>query len=300
MKKKISADSSADVPGSCRDEIKTKDCERMAKDKFCQKYPKEMKKRCRRTCQFCCADNPTVSTCKNLESSSQRVRERMCHSEKFYATLKTICPKTCGYCGKAPSEPPCVRSQYGCCWEGTIAKDHVGTSRDGCPECKDRLSQKFCNDFRIHCSERFSKAGKQVRQMCPRSCRRCGPNQICRDEPSLRDSCLQMKHDTDSYGSKPCVDNFHVMRFNCPKTCNICKVSTIECTRTEFGCCADGKTIAKDFFKSSCKECNDNPNPKYRCKYWSKHKACKSKTHKDFMRKHCAGTCKFCSAASKK
>ena len=49
-------------------------------------------------------------------------------------------------------------------------------------------------------------------------------HQICRDEPTLLDSCLQMKHDTDSFNSKPCVDNFNLMKFNCPKTCKICQV----------------------------------------------------------------------------
>ncbi|XP_066918517.1 papilin-like [Clytia hemisphaerica] len=293
LKRELTSNESSDVPGSCRDLVSTKRCEQMKKRRFCEIYPKEMKKRCRRTCQFCCADSSSASVCKTLSKFSQRVRERTCHSEKFYSILKKSCPKTCEYCGKAPSEPPCVRSKYGCCWEGTIAKDHVGTSRDGCPECKDRSGKEFCSQFRVHCNDKFSKSGRQIRQLCPRTCRRCGPHQICRDEPTLLDSCLQMKHDTDSFGSKPCLDNFHVMKFNCPKTCKICKVSTIECRQTEFGCCPDGTTIAKDFFMNSCKECNDSPDKKtYRCGFWAQHKVCK--THEDFMRKHCGGTCKFC------
>ena len=30
-------------------------------------------------------------------------------------------------------------------------------------------------------------------------------------------------------------------------------LATIECKNTEFGCCADGKTISKGYFKEGCK-----------------------------------------------
>ena len=40
---------------------------------------------------------------------------------------------------EAALEPPCVRSKFGCCWEGTIAKNHVGSHDDGCPGMEKKI-----------------------------------------------------------------------------------------------------------------------------------------------------------------
>ena len=33
----------------------------------------------------------------------------------------------------AAAEAYCVRTKYGCCWDGSVAKVHVGTAADRCP-----------------------------------------------------------------------------------------------------------------------------------------------------------------------
>jgi len=267
----------------CEDVWKSNDCYRLAYNGTCSVYPKEMNKRCKRSCRFCCAD-ANIGICKTI--SKLKDVKATCVAKNLHERLRIMCPKTCGFCGKALAEIPCIRSTYGCCWDGSIAKDHIGTERDGCPACKNVKSDSFCERFKSDCSEDYTLAGEQIRFMCPKTCRRCGPHAICRDDPSVKDTCLMLKMQDG------CQNIFHAMKFSCAKTCGICKSSTVDCQDTAYGCCADQRTIAKGIFKDGCPECTDKPDTKYDCKYLNKFNACY--THKKAMNKFCAGTCEFC------
>ena len=48
----------------------------------------------------------------------------------------------------AAAEAYCVRTKYGCCWDGSVAKDHVGTATDGCPGKRSSVNKP--NNAQIH------------------------------------------------------------------------------------------------------------------------------------------------------
>jgi len=249
----------------------------------CHHHPTEMKNDCARSCGFCCDDDKTLVGVKKCESFKKM---KLCEKENYQDRLRIFCPRTCGFCGKAAAEPPCVRSTYGCCWDGDTATHHVGTFDDGCKECKDFYDSQFCHKFIMDCNNEWSLAGQQIRTLCPKTCGRCGPHKICRDDPKMSHTCAELKADG------ACVSNFHVMKFNCPMTCHICKKSTIDCAHTTYGCCDDGQTIAKGANREGCIECTDIVSPSYDCVHLKKHHACTS--HKDRMKVLCPATCGFC------
>jgi len=259
-------------------------CYKKAFANECHVKPKEMEKDCARSCRFCCDDDQSIFSKKCGEYK----KIGLCAKPDYQDRLRIFCPKTCAFCGRAAAEPPCVRSTYGCCWDGAIAKNHVGTADDGCKPCVDYYSTPFCQKFKTDCTNSWSLAGTQARTLCPKTCGRCGPHKICRDDPTMVDSCLSLSRDG------MCISNFHVMKFSCPKSCHICHKSTIHCKDTTFGCCDDGKTIAKGYFKEGCKECTDIESSSFDCKFLKKHHACAA--NKDRMKVLCPATCGFCSA----
>lgn len=48
----------------------------------------------------------------------------------------------------AAAEAYCVRTKYGCCWDGSEAKVHVGTATDGCPSKHSSVNKP--NNVQIH------------------------------------------------------------------------------------------------------------------------------------------------------
>ncbi|XP_066924995.1 uncharacterized protein [Clytia hemisphaerica] len=285
--KKEKEDEAVEEP-VCEDELSTQDCYDLAYNGSCTdpKTSKQTLKVCKRSCRVCCADNEKSQTCKLLKTLRNPMS--ICQMANTHERLRITCTKTCQYCAKAMTEVPCIRSKYGCCWDGSIAQFHIGTMEDGCPACRDYGGEKFCKSFQPDCKERYTLKGEQIRALCPMTCQRCGVFKKCADNPRLQDTCGLLRNDG------ACQSMFNAMKYNCPKTCNICHKATIDCKDTRFGCCENGKTIAKDPSNSSCPECHDDitsPVAKH-CKRLVAHRVCK--THSAFMRKYCGGSCKFC------
>jgi len=267
--------------GKCFDKKGIKYCYKKAFNNECHDNP-EMERDCARSCRFCCDDDKTVGVekCKSFKKMG------LCSEGDFQDRLRIFCPRTCEFCGRVPAEPPCVTSKYGCCWDGGVAQDHVGTASDGCTPCQDYYSADFCNKFKHDCNNSWSVAGEQMRTLCPKTCGKCGPHKVCRDDPRMTDSCASLARK----GS--CTSNFHVMKFSCAKSCELCHKSTIDCKDTTYGCCEDGKTIAKGYFKEGCKECSDIKSDQFDCEFLKLHHACLN--HKDRMKVLCPATCGYC------
>jgi len=193
---------------SCKDF--RKDCFNKYLAKGC--LDKDIRKGCPRTCMTCCAD---------VESKFCKARKLHCHRPGLIRQqLRYYCPKTCGYCGKGRAPPPCINSVFGCCWDkSTPASAPIGSGRENCPACKDKRSSLFCSRFKHFCAD-FTldrRAGRQIRSFCPKTCRVCGPNAMCRDDEVQKENCPFYKAAGD------CEANKNGMRYWCPKTCGFCK-----------------------------------------------------------------------------
>jgi len=167
---------------------------------------------CPRTCMKCCAD---------IDSNLCKERRRYCHKTGSVLTrMRHLCPKTCGYCGKGHAPPPCMSSVFGCCWDkSTPASASIGSGRENCPACVDKRSSRLCNRFQRFCED-FNpdrKIGRQMRSLCPKTCRVCGPKARCMDDPAQKENCPRYKRTGD------CKTNENGMRYWCPKTCGFCK-----------------------------------------------------------------------------
>ncbi|XP_065068394.1 uncharacterized protein LOC135693756 isoform X2 [Rhopilema esculentum] len=205
-----------------------------------------IRKFCPRTCLVCCADF-SESFCKK--------RKRACHVKFAKERMRHYCPKTCEYCGKAPAPPPCLSTQFGCCWDkSTPASAPIGSGRENCPPCKDKQSESFCNMFKGDCTDYHPERikGRQIRSFCPKTCRMCGKHPQCVDHPKQQYNCPQFKADG------LCKANEKHMRLWCPKTCGFCK------------------------------PCNDNPA--VNCAYLNKRRACTLER----VRVLCPYTCDAC------
>jgi len=272
----------------CADKY-TNYCYKQAVKGACATDAAVMGRYCKRSCRFCCADNADfaksgrckiykkLGMCKRAVDSQDR--------------LRILCPKTCEFCGRAATEALCVRSEFGCCWNGGVAKNHVGTVDDGCKVCKDGYSKTFCNKFAINCNDTWSRAGEQIRRYCPLTCQVCGPHQRCIDNPAMIDSCAQMKYEQN------CVNNLNAMKYSCAKTCGLCKHTSIACADTKYGCCNDGVRISQGWFGEGCKECADliRSDTQHSCAFLKKHHACEN--NKDRMKSLCPATCGYCKAS---
>eukprot|EP00795_Rhopilema_esculentum_P010569 gene10569-19301_t len=156
----------------------------------------------------------------DFSESFCKKRKRACHVKFAKERMRHYCPKTCEYCGKAPAPPPCLSTQFGCCWDkSTPASAPIGSGRENCPPCKDKQSESFCNMFKGDCTDYHPERikGRQIRSFCPKTCRMCGKHPQCVDHPKQQYNCPQFKADG------LCKANEKHMRLWCPKTCGFCK-----------------------------------------------------------------------------
>jgi len=166
---------------------------------------------CPRTCMKCCAD---------IDAGFCKKRRLYCRKKRFQDRMRVYCPQTCLYCKTGLAPPPCVSTTYGCCWDkSTPASAPIGSGIEKCPRCKDKKSPIMCSRLNFFCYDfnPHHRAGRQIRSLCPKTCRVCGLNAFCMDDPLQKENCPRYKRAGD------CKLNENGMRYWCPKTCGFCK-----------------------------------------------------------------------------
>eukprot|EP00794_Sanderia_malayensis_P014284 gene14284-15771_t len=89
-----------------------------------------------------------------------------------------------------------------------------------------------------------------------------------------------------------CATRKGLMEKNCRKACNLCV--KVDCSKTRYGCCLDGKTAANGPHMQGCKDdCRDVLGRKI-CKALKRQEECLKPHRVDFMKHNCAITCGYC------
>lgn len=221
------------------------DCYELAQAGKCVEDVAFMSQKCRKTCMHCCGDVMEESQCKKY------VDNTMCTNAKYISRLKFICAKSCGFCGEANTELPCVNSEFGCCWNG-VARKYPGPKDSlegvGCKDCDNHQSSIFCKRQYENCHDDMQK------RLCPKTCGVCGVDRRCEDK-LLDIQCVNMK------SQAMCENKAAMMSYYCPQTCNFCKA----CRDTHSNCkmwagvdaCVTEKTMEsmKKLCPKSCGVC---------------------------------------------
>nr|QNH72527.1 toxin candidate TRINITY_DN20551_c0_g1_i1 [Isarachnanthus nocturnus] len=82
--------------------------------------------------------------------------------------MDEMCRQTCDMC-KAPSPPACMMSEFGCCWNSGNAKGPK--YGEGCPPCKNMMTDIFCQRMASTCQSPSSKEFMQ--RYCGSTCGYC-------------------------------------------------------------------------------------------------------------------------------
>jgi len=105
--------------------------------------------------------------CRDRETTSCGLWKKSGYCVTMKKKMKYWCRETCELC-KAPAPPACERSEFGCCWNDANAE---GPDQEGCPECKNVMSEIFCDRLKGACDDLSSAEFMKMR--CPIQCGYC-------------------------------------------------------------------------------------------------------------------------------